>query len=566
MKFRTRLRTKPCSKLGRKLGTNVKTDCSMKLRTIGLTICSALSLTLGLTLLASPRRTAHRGQQPAAAPERHVQQQRLWDTLQKLAEFGKNPEGGVSRVGFTEADLAGRAYVMGLMKEAGLDVRIDPAGNIFGQRAGSEALKPILFGSHIDSVPHGGNFDGDVGSLGAIEVMRALKEHKLKTRHALEVVIWTNEEGGRYYAGLFGSSAAAGLLPADIATHVDDKGEKLSDWLTRMGGDASRISEARIAKGSIAGYVELHIEQGGTLDQAKIPIGIVQGIVGISQRICTAQGFANHAGTTPMDQRKDALAAASRAVLAVREEVLRDPGRQVGTVGWMKIEPGATNVIPGRVQFPVELRDLDADVIHRVAARILTRFEKIEREEHVEIRCAPPDMHEPALTTPAFREAIRASATAAGLKTSELPSGAGHDAQNVARFAPMGMIFVPSRGGISHSPLEYTAPDQVGNGAEVLFRTVLRLDSELDAAASAVRRQSPLVHPAKETERNVRFGRVRRTRWGRGEDFFFRTGFQIFDPQMDSSAVIRRWPTFDIRYRFSRGRHEHRADWESQRK
>jgi N-carbamoyl-L-amino-acid hydrolase len=466
------------------LETNVKIDRNMKLRTIGSTICLVLSLTLAVAPLASAGGAAPRGQQSVAAPVRYVQQQRLWDTLQKLAEFGKNPEGGVSRVGFTEADLAGRAYVISLMKDAGLEVRIDPAGNIFGRSAGYENLKPIVFGSHIDSVPHGGNFDGDVGSLGAIEVIRSLKEHKLKTRHPLEVVIWTNEEGGRYYAGLFGSSAAAGLMPADVATRVDDKGEKLSDWLTRMGGDATRISDARIAKGSIAGYLELHIEQGGTLDQAKIPIGIVQGIVGISSRICTAQGFANHAGTTPMDQRKDALAAASRAVIAVREEVLRDPGRQVGTVGWMKIEPGATNVIPGRVQFPVELRDLDADIIRRVAARILTRFEKIEREENVEIRCTAPDVHEPALTTPAFREAIRASATAAGLKTTELASGAGHDAQNVARFAPMGMIFVPSRGGISHSPLEYTAPDQVANGAEVLFRTVLRLDGELDAAAS----------------------------------------------------------------------------------
>jgi N-carbamoyl-L-amino-acid hydrolase len=414
--------------------------------------------------------------------ERHVQQQRLSDTLGKLAEFGRNPEGGVSRVGFSEADLAGRSYVIGLMKEAGLEVRTDPAGNIFGLRAGSEALQPILFGSHIDSVPHGGNFDGDVGSLGAIEVIRALNGRNQKTRHPFEVVIWTNEEGGRFYAGLFGSSAAAGVLPADIAGRVDDRGEKLSDWLARMGGDASRIAEARILKGSIAAYLELHIEQGGILDHAQIPIGIVEGIVGISARTCTASGFANHAGTTPMNQRRDALAAASRAVLAVREEVRREPGPQVGTVGWMKVEPGATNVIPGRVQFPVELRDLEADHIDRIAARILSRFAVIAREENVDISCTPPDVHQPALTSPELREAIRASAEDAGLTTIELPSGAGHDAQNVARFAGMGMIFVPSRGGISHSPLEFTPPEQVANGAEVLYRTLLRIDAQLDAA------------------------------------------------------------------------------------
>jgi beta-ureidopropionase / N-carbamoyl-L-amino-acid hydrolase len=417
----------------------------------------------------------------SSKPERHVQQQRLWDTLQRLAEFGKNPEGGVSRVGFTEADVAGRAYVIDLMKEAGLAVRIDPAGNIFARRSGLENLPPILFGSHIDSVPHGGNFDGDVGSLGAIEVIRAINDRGQKTRHPLEVVIWTNEEGGRFYAGLFGSTAAAGLLPADIAMRQDDAGQSLRDWLKRIGGDASRIPEARILKGAYAGYLELHIEQGGTLDLTQVPIGIVEGIVGISQQTCTAAGFANHAGTTPMNQRKDALAAASRAVLAVREEVRNQDGRQVGTVGWMKIEPGATNVIPGLVQFPVELRDLDKEKINRIATRILERFKTIGREENVEITCNTPDLHEPALTTSGFRDAIRASAMAAGLKTAELPSGAGHDAQNVAHFADMGMIFVPSRGGISHSPLEFTPPDQVANGAEVLYRTVFSLDATLDA-------------------------------------------------------------------------------------
>jgi N-carbamoyl-L-amino-acid hydrolase len=405
----------------------------------------------------------------------------LWGNLLKLGEFGKNPEGGVSRVGFTEADLAGRAYVMGLMREAGLEVRIDPAGNIFGRRAGSASLPVLLFGSHIDSVPHGGNFDGDVGSLGAIEVIQALNEQKLETRHPLEVVIWTNEEGGRFYSGLVGSSAATGILPADIAERRDENGEKLSDWLTRMGGDARRIKEARITPGSVAGYVELHIEQGAVLDEAKVPIGVVQGIVGISLRICTATGFANHAGTTPMTGRKDALAAASRAVLAVREEVRAETGRQVGTVGWMKIEPGASNVIPGRVTFPVELRDLDKEKIDRVAARILQRFESIGKDENVQISCTAPDLHAPALTVPVFRDAISTSAKEAGLNSMELPSGAGHDAQNVARFAPIGMIFVPSRGGISHSPLEYSSPEQVANGAEVLYRTILRLDALLDA-------------------------------------------------------------------------------------
>jgi N-carbamoyl-L-amino-acid hydrolase len=445
---------------------------------IVLAVCAGLA---GAARLASQQS----GSMGGSTAERRVNQQRLWDTLQKLAEFGKNPEGGVSRVGFTEADLAGREYVTGLMREAGLEVHVDAAGNIFGRRAGTANVPPLLFGSHTDSVPHGGNYDGDVGTLGALEVVRVLNEAHVTTRHPLEVVDWTNEEGGRYYSGLFGSSAAAGILPKGIAERRDEKGDKLADWLSKMGGDGAKIEEARIAPGRFAGYLELHIEQGANLDEQKIPIGVVLGIVGISARICTATGFANHAGTTPMDRRRDALAAASRAVLAVREEVRSEPGRQVGTVGWMKVEPGAMNVIAGRVTFPVELRDLDEKKVERIGGRVLQRFQQIGRQENVEIACTEPDVHAPALTNPAFQAAIRSSAKEAGLATLDLPSGAGHDAQNAAKFAPIGMIFVPSRGGISHSPLEYTSAQDAANGAEVLYRTLLKLDAELDAGGAA---------------------------------------------------------------------------------
>ncbi len=421
------------------------------------------------------------------AAELHVRSDRLTATLAKLAEFGANAEGGVSRVGFSDADLAGREYVIGLMRAAGLGIRVDAAGNIFGRRDGRERLPAILFGSHIDSVPHGGNFDGDLGSLGAIEVVRALNDAQVTTRHPLEVVIWSDEEGGRYYLGSFGSDAAAGQLPADMAARRDDRGERLGDWLARMGGDGARLATARIPAGSVAGYLELHVEQGAVLEGARVPIGVVLGIVGISSRNCTAAGFANHAGTTPMTARRDALAAASRAVLAVREEVRAEPGAAVGTVGEFRIEPGAVNVIPGRVTFTVELRDLDEARVARLDARILQRFESIGREEHVDIRCAVPEVSVAALTDPAFRRVIHDAASDAGLRALELPSGAGHDAQNVARFAPIGMIFVPSRAGISHSPLEYTAPEDAANGAEVLYRALLRLDTALDAAAPAAR-------------------------------------------------------------------------------
>ncbi|MCL6565042.1 MAG: Zn-dependent hydrolase [Acidobacteriia bacterium] len=440
---------------------------------------------LCLFLLAIPDRgspdlesTARAAEQ--AGPSLHVNGARLRQTLEKLSEFGR-PAGatfadGVTRLGFSEEDLAAREYVMGLMRAAGLDVRVDPAGNIFGRRAGTEDLPVLLFGSHIDSVPNGGNFDGDVGSLGAIEVIRAMNEHGVRTRHPLEVVIWTNEEGHHFGKGLFGSSAAAGLLSPDVLERRDEQGLSIADWLHRYGQDPARFLEARLPPNYFVAYLELHIEQGGILDREKIPIGVVEGIVGIHWYTCQAHGFANHAGTTPMDQRRDALAAAAKAVLAVREEVRREPGRQVGTVGYMKVEPGARNIIPARVEFPVELRDLDAAKIERIWERIQQRFQQIEREESVRISCTLLSSDRPALTDPAIRQAIRQAADSAGLRFLDLPSGAGHDAQQMARLGPVGMIFIPSRGGISHSPQEFSDWEDIARGAEVLYRTILLLD------------------------------------------------------------------------------------------
>lgn len=421
-----------------------------------------------------------KAQEKSSANAFHVQGDRLRGTLEKLSTFGRNPDGGVTRLGFSAADMAARQYVTGLMREAGLRVTVDPAGNIFGYRAGTENLPVLLFGSHIDSVPHGGNFDGDVGSLSAIEVIRALNDHKVKTRHPLEVVIWTNEEGFHFRVGVFGSSAAAGALDPSVLERRDDQGLTLADWLKKYGQNPADISKARIAPGTVAAYVELHIEQGAVLDRAKIPIGVVQGIVGIGWWNCVAMGFANHAGTTPMDQRRDALAAASRAVLAVRQAVRAEPGRQVGTVGMMKVEPDAPNIIPGRAEFSVELRDLDAAKVRRIWSDIEKRFAAISKEEDVPIQCTALDFDEPAKADPLVQQTIRDAARSAGLAYLDLPSGAGHDAQNAARFTRMGMIFVPSRNGISHSPLEFTSWSDVTNGAEVLYRTVVSLDQRLN--------------------------------------------------------------------------------------
>jgi len=418
--------------------------------------------------------------QTTASLKFHVDPQRLRGTLEKLSEFGRNPEGGVIRLGFSETDLAAREYVAGLMKQAGLQVHVDPAGNIFGLRAGSEKLPILLFGSHIDSVFHGGNFDGDVGSMGAIEVIRALNDGSAKTRHPLEVVIWANEEGNHFGLGTLGSGVAAGVLGPEILERKDDQGLTLADWLRRYGQDPSHLTDARISRGALAAFLELHIEQGPNLDESKIPIGVVQGIVGLKRWKCVTTGFANHAGTTPMNRRKDALAAASKDVLVVRDVVRAEAGRQVGTVGYMRAEPGAINVIPGRAEFPVELRDLDTAKIDRLWKRIHERFKQTDNEENVETDCTLLEDVEPARADPAFQNVVRDAAKSLGLETMDLPSSAVQDAQQIAKIAPMGMIFVPSRDGISHNPKEFTSWQDVGNGAEVLYRVVLLLDDSLN--------------------------------------------------------------------------------------
>jgi len=428
-------------------------------------------------LLASP---VVQAQTATFSPAFHINSQRLQGTLEKLSEFGQNPEGGVTRLGFSETDLAAREYVTGLMKHAGLEVRIDPAGNIFGLRAGSEKLPILLFGSHIDSVLHGGNFDGDVGSMGAIEVMQALRDGSVTTRHPLEIVIWTNEEGNHFGIGTLGSGVASGSRGAEILEVKDEQGLTLADWLRRYGQNPAQLTYARIPRGTLAAYLELHIEQGPNLYETKVPIGVVQGIVGVNRWNCVVSGFANHAGTTPMNRRKDALAAASKDVLAVRDEVRAEQGRQVGTVGYVKVTPGAVNVIPGRVEFPVELRDLDAVKIARMWEHIQLRFADTDKAENVETRCSLRDQSEPARADPNFQTAIRTAASSLGLPTTDLPSLAGQDAQEIARIVPMAMIFVPSKDGVSHSPKEFTSWQDVANGTEVLYRSILLLDGHLD--------------------------------------------------------------------------------------
>ena len=401
-----------------------------------------------------------------------VNGKRIMDHILALGEFGKNPQGGASRVAYSDADKQGREYVLGLLREAKLEVKIDAAGNLIGRRAGIAGnLKPLLIGSHIDTVPEGGNYDGVVGSMGAIEVAQTLAENNLTLLHPLEVVIFQNEEGG-----LIGSRAMDGELTEKELDLVSRSGKTIRDGLQFIGGDVAKLAEVRRQKGDIAGYLELHIEQGGILDTEKINIGVVEGIVGINWWDVTIEGFANHAGTTAMNNRQDALLAAAKFIEAVNRIVTSVPGRQVGTVGRINAFPGAPNVIPGKVVLSLELRDLDAAKINMLFERIQTEAQKIAADSRTKFDFKEINVNIPAPTDPQIRSAISVASRDLGLTTKLMPSGAGHDAQDMARLGPVGMIFVPSVGGISHSPREFSRPEDIANGANVLLHTLLRLD------------------------------------------------------------------------------------------
>ena len=436
-----------------------------------------LILGLGLAALGAARLSLA---QPAS-PRPRANAARMKRRLEELSVFGRPAGGtfadGVSRTGFSDAVVAAREWLMGEMRGAGLLPRIDAAGNVLAVRAGTQSgALPILFGSHIDSVKGGGNFDGDVGSIGALEVVELLHENGLLTRHPLELVIWAAEESN-YGSGLHGSRMAAGQIEDGEWERVQD-GVKKADALRELGGDPARIHEARRAPGSFHCYLELHIEQGGTLDRAGIPIGVVEGIVTIDDYDVTVRGFANHAGTTPMAERRDALVAASRVVLAVREIATAEAGAQVGTVGQLEVSPGAPNVVPGTVTMTVEFRDLSGDKVARLGAALKESAAEIARATSTEIDVAFTSRHEGARTNPVIQTAIEAAADRLGLAHRRLPSGAGHDAQMMARLGPIGMIFVPSIGGISHSPRELSRFEDCALGADVLLGTILELDAK----------------------------------------------------------------------------------------
>lgn len=406
-----------------------------------------------------------------------VNQDRLEQRIFDLAKFGLQENGETERVAFSDADLEAHQWVVNELTNMGLETHTDVAGNIVATRPGTKKnKKPIVFGSHIDRVPNGGNYDGCVGSMAALEVIQTLNDNNVKTKHPFQVIIFSNEEGG-----VMGSRAIAGHLGQSALGVKNSTGYTMGEGIMRLGGDTTRLQKVIRKEGDVAAFLELHIEQGGILDKENLDIGVVEGIVGLKWWDVEFTGFANHAGTTPMNSRQDALLAAAKFILAVNEITNSFEGAQVGTVGRIKAEPGAPNVIPGKVTASLEIRDLSSEVIQKVFQAIKSKTEEIAADSNVTVEFHPLDTtSDPAIMDANFQKIIAENAADLGLSHKFMPSGAGHDAQDMAIIAPTAMLFVPSKGGISHSPKEFTSAKDMANGANVLLRSLLDLDKKLD--------------------------------------------------------------------------------------
>ncbi|MBI4736620.1 MAG: Zn-dependent hydrolase [candidate division NC10 bacterium] len=398
---------------------------------------------------------------------------RLKRDLEELGAIGRTPEGGVSRPSWSDADMEARRWLLERIAAAGLEARVDAAGNIFGRWQPGRPV--VMVGSHIDSVPNGGIFDGPLGVLAGLECLRRIREEGIRLRHPLELVAFTDEEGA--FGGFFGSYAFTGVLKAgDIPSIRDSKGLRIVDAMAQHGMDAMRAPEACRNPAEIRAYVELHIEQGPVLEARRIPIGVVEAIVGIRRYGVTFRGRADHAGTTPMRDRKDALLGAAELILRGRELVLA-LGTEASrvTVGIIQVKPAVGNIVPAEATLTYELREQSGALLRSLAEKSRALAMEIASAQGLAVSIETILEIDPVPVAEEVKGAILAAADELGLTYLRLPAMAGHDAQVVGRVAKAGMIFVPSRDGRSHSPLEFTADEDVERGANVLLLTLLRL-------------------------------------------------------------------------------------------
>lgn len=407
-----------------------------------------------------------------------VNQERLWNRLMELGEIGKQPSDGVTRFSFTEEEKNAKALVASYMKEAGMTVKEDAVGNLIGRKEGLRQDAPaVLIGSHIDTVPHGGKFDGALGVIAGIEVVQSLHEQGIDHEHPIEVYAFTDEEGSRFGFGMIGSRALAGLLTSEDLQHRDDEGVSIAEAMKESGLDPESYGEASKDAASVKAYVELHIEQGRVLENAGLAAGIVTGIAGPHWIKWTIVGEAGHAGATPMSIRKDPLMAAAEIMQNIEEEAKKYPNT-VATIGQISVKPGGINVIPAEVEFALDLRDIDETIRNQAEANFTTYAEEVCRKRGVELKLETLQRIASVPCSQSIQEVIQEACNKLNIEPFALPSGAGHDGMQFTEYCPIGMIFIRSRDGISHNPAEWSSIEDCGKGTAILYETVLALASE----------------------------------------------------------------------------------------
>ncbi|KQV53266.1 Zn-dependent hydrolase [Pelomonas sp. Root1217] len=400
-----------------------------------------------------------------------VNGQRLWDSLMELAQIGATEKGGVCRLTLTDLDKQGRDLVTRWAREAGMTVTIDRIGNGFMRRAGrNNSLPPIMTGSHIDTQPTGGKFDGNYGVLAGIEVVRTLNDHGIETEAPIEVAFWTNEEGSRFVPVMMGSGVFAKAFTLEHAyAATDTEGKTVKGELERIGYIGDQVPGDH----PIGAYFETHIEQGPVLEDHDKTIGVVTGVLGIRWYDCVVTGMEAHAGPTPMALRKDALQVATKLMQEVVACAHRHPPHGRGTVGMVQVHPNSRNVIPGRVKFSIDLRNATDELCEAMDADIRAVAAKLSAESGLPIEITPVSAYPAQPFHADCIAAVQKAADALGYSNMRAVSGAGHDAVYMARLAPAGMIFIPCKDGISHNEIEDAKPEHIEAGCNVLLQAML---------------------------------------------------------------------------------------------
>ncbi|WP_217282819.1 M20 family metallo-hydrolase [Paenibacillus alginolyticus] len=415
-----------------------------------------------------------------SAPQIQINASRLQQRIQELAEIGKIGETGVCRLALSKEDREGVELVKSWMQEAGMEASIDPFANLIGVLKGSNPNAPVLMlGSHVDSQPYGGRFDGAIGVLGAIEVVQTLVEEGITPECNIEVVAFCDEEGCRFNKGLFGVRGMTGKLEEHELERSDKNGITRREALIQFGCDPADFESYVFQEGRIGAFLELHIEQGPVLESLDAPIGIVSGISGPLWLTVEMNGFAGHAGSVPMSMRQDALLGCAKIIVALNELVRQEPGAPtVGTVGSLTVFPDSRNIIPEKVSFTIDLRDIDLRRRNALEAELLSVIENVSREHGLTYTIREDTNSEPRYCANWIKQSLHQEAALMGLTPPELMSGPFHDSLTMSYVCDYGMIFVRCLEGISHNPKEYASPEDIALGTELLYRTARRIATE----------------------------------------------------------------------------------------